>query len=149
VTEFPPGSGFPPPAGQPEGSARWAEQTAPATDEPFTGAYQPAGSSTPQVQQARGFFSALFDFGFSTFVTPKVIKAIYGLSMILIGLMSLLFIFAAFHLSAFAGIIALLVLAPLYFVISVAMTRVGLEFFMVIFRMGEDIKTLRDRGIPR
>ena len=44
----------------------------------------------------KGFFGSLFDVSFSSLVTTKVIKVLYILSMILIGLMALIFVGAAF-----------------------------------------------------
>ena len=44
------------------------------------------------------------------------------------------------------GLIVLLIGAPLYFLVVTALYRITLEFFMVIFRMAEDIRALRERG---
>src|SRR5947207_410107 len=59
----------------------------------------PAGSSTQQhtmdqepnanasaADQAQGLIATLFDFSFSSFVTTKFIKFIYGLAMLIAGL---------------------------------------------------------------
>jgi hypothetical protein len=93
-----------------------------------------------------GFLNALFDFSFTSFVTPKVIKILYILIMILTGLGAAGFIASAFSLSLGFGLIALFILAPLFFLITIALYRIVLEFFIVVFRMSEDIRTLRDRG---
>ncbi|HEY1321047.1 MAG TPA: DUF4282 domain-containing protein, partial [Streptosporangiaceae bacterium] len=110
---------------------------------------QPAGQPSPGPQvsgSSAGFLNALFDFSFTSFVTPKVIKILYILIMILTGLGAAGFIASAFSLSLGFGLIALFILAPLFFLITIALYRIVLEFFIVVFRMSEDIRTLRDRG---
>ena len=116
---------------------------------PAEGYGQPAGQPGPRPQvsgSSASFLSALFDFSFSSFVTPKVIKVLYILIMILAGLAAAGFIITAFALSPGAGLITLIIVAPLFFFITIALYRITLEFFMVIFRMAEDIRTMRDRG---
>ncbi|MFC9534342.1 zinc-ribbon domain-containing protein [Streptomyces sp. NPDC056975] len=49
----------------------------------FTPGSPPPG--TPS-SQGKGFFADLFDFGFTGFVTPKVVKFVYVVSMIVIAL---------------------------------------------------------------
>ena len=44
----------------------------------------------------KGFLASLFDLSFSNLITTKVIKVIYILSMILIGLGALVIVIAAF-----------------------------------------------------
>jgi hypothetical protein len=110
---------------------------------------QPAGQPSPRPQvsgSSTSFLSALFDFSFSSFVTPKVIKVLYILIMILAGLTAAGFIISAFAASPTLGLITLIIIAPLFFFITIALYRILLEFFMVIFRMAEDIRTMRDRG---
>lgn len=119
--------------------------------------YRPQQQTRPQPQQpqpqqpqpraeARGFLGALFDFGFTSFVTPKVVKVLYPLIMILTGLTAFAFVAGAFHASTGLGLLTLLVLAPLFFLVVTAIYRILLEFFIVIFRVAEDIRALRERG---
>jgi len=113
---------------------------------------RPQQQARPQQQQsrpraeARGFLGALFDFGFTSFVTPKVVKVLYPLIMVLTGLTALAFVAGAFHASTGLGFLTLLVLAPLFFLVVTAIYRILLEFFIVIFRVAEDIRALRERG---
>jgi hypothetical protein len=94
----------------------------------------------------KGFLGALFDFGFTSFVTPKVVKILYPLIMILAALSALGFVDVAFRASTGFGIVTLLILAPLFFLVVTAIYRILLEFFIVIFRVAEDIRALRERG---
>ena len=61
----------------------------------------------------KGFFGSLFDVSFSSLITTKVIKVLYVLSMVLIGLMALVIVASAFTQSVGAGLFTLLILAPL------------------------------------
>jgi len=79
-------------------------------------------------------------------VTPKVIRVLYPLIVIVAALSALGFIAAAFSTSTVFGIVTLFVLAPLFFLVVVAIYRISLEFFMVIFRISDDIRTIRERG---
>jgi hypothetical protein len=95
---------------------------------------------------AKGFLGALFDFRFTSFVTPKVVKVLYPLIMILTGLTALGFIDIAFRANIGFGFVSLFILAPLFFLVVTAIYRILLEFFIVIFRVAEDIRAMRERG---
>ena len=111
-----------------------------------------AGFPRPQQQQeasasTKGFIAALFDFGFNSFVTPKVVKVIYVLIMILTGLGAVGFAITAFRVSPAFGIISLLfILCPLFFLVEVALWRIVLELFIVIFRIADDLRVIRVRA---
>ena len=85
----------------------------------------------------KGFFGSLFDVSFSSLITTKVIKVLYILSMILIGLMALFFVVGAFTQSAAGGVITLLVLAPLAALLYLIYVRVILEVIICVFRIME------------
>ena len=95
----------------------------------------------------RGFFSALFDVSFSSFVTTKIIKVIYVITLVMIGLAALAFTVAAFSQSAAGGLFVLLIAAPLGALLYVIYARVLLEIVMAIFRImehtGEQVALLR------
>jgi Domain of unknown function (DUF4282) len=95
---------------------------------------------------SKGFVASLFDFGFTSFVTPTVVKVLYVLVMIVLALTGLGFAVGAFTLNKIAGIFVLIVVAPLFFFIFLALYRIVLELFMVIFRIAEDLRAIRDRG---
>ena len=92
----------------------------------------------------RGFLSSLFDISFSSLITTKVIKVLYVLSMILIGLGALVIIGGAFADSAAAGVIVLVIVAPLLALLYLVYVRVLLEIVIVIFRIGETNQELVD-----
>ncbi len=94
---------------------------------------------------AKGFAGSLFDFGFTSFVTPTIIKVVYVLVMIGYGLGALTIVVEGFFVNVIAGILAI-VFAALVFFIGLALWRIFLEVFMVIFRMADDIRAMRQGG---
>ncbi len=115
-------------------------------DYPRADAAPPPGQARQDFSSPKGFVASLFDFGFNSFVTPKVVKVVYVLVMILTGLGAVVFLLFAFRVSAAFGIISLVILCPLYFFINVALWRIALELFVVIFRIADDIRAIRARG---
>ena len=85
------------------------------------------------------FFGELFDFSFLEFITPKIIKVVYGLAIAMAGLVALVIILVGFSDSNFAGVVAIVV-AGVYFLASVVFTRVVLEFIMVTFRIADSTR---------
>ena len=90
----------------------------------------------------RGFFSSLFDLSFTSFVTTKIIKVIYVLTLIGIALLALAFVVGAFQESTGLGLFVLLIGAPIGSLIYIIYSRVILEFIIQVFRIGE---LLRDQ----
>lgn len=129
---------------QAQGATAWPGGAPAAAAAP--GAY-PAGmgpgGTGPSTSNA-GFFGALFDFGFNSFATPVVIKVLYVLGLIAIGLTYVFFVITAFTQGAGYGLIVLLLgaVGALFYVIFF---RVLLEFYYALVRMAEDIRIMRDR----
>jgi Domain of unknown function (DUF4282) len=118
--------------------------TARAEAEPATAAI--ADPVPGQAADARGFLGALFDFGFTSFVTPKVVRVLYMLITIGTVVSALVFTIIAFKASTPFGILTLLFGDPLFILIVMAIYRMILEFFMVTHRAAEDLRALRERG---
>ena len=104
------------------------------------GGYQPYPSSGPQGPgtDAKGFFGTLFDFSFSSFVTPKIVKLVYVLATIAIAIGYLGFLVAAFDQSAASGFFVL-IFGAIGAIVYLAFIRMTLEFYFAIVRMSEDI----------
>jgi Domain of unknown function (DUF4282) len=96
--------------------------------------------------QAKGFFASLFDYSFSSFITPKIIKLLYILSTIVVGLWTLFGILWAFKQSTGFGIVTLVLLGPIFFMITMIYTRVWLELLIVFFRIQGDVYEINRRG---
>ena len=114
-------------------------------------ALRSAASGVDFKQQA-GFLKALFDFKFEAFVTPKMISALYVLSMVMIALGVL-----AMAFGAVAGIIAgirfsgwgsalvsflWLLLTPVVGILYLAFSRMFFEIVIVLFKIKDNTETM-------
>ncbi|HJY59015.1 MAG TPA: DUF4282 domain-containing protein [Streptosporangiaceae bacterium] len=115
----------------------------PEAERPATAIADPAAG---EAADTRGFLGALFDFGFTSFVTPKVIKVLYMLIVIGTVVSALVFTIVAFKASTVFGFLMLVFGDPLFILIVLAIYRIILEFFVVTFRVAEDVRALRERG---
>ena len=92
----------------------------------------------------KGFIGSLFDFSFSSMVTPKIIKVLYVLFTLwtaLVGLIILVIGFRTGHVAG--GLFTLIVVEPIFLLLTLGIYRVVLEAFMVIFRMHDELKQIR------
>jgi Domain of unknown function (DUF4282) len=129
----------------PAGTAAFAAVPADAgTASPEAG--RPAEQAPKDSADTWGFLGALFDFGFTSFVTPKVIKVLYMLIVIGTVVSALMVTIIAFKASTVFGVLMLVFGDPLFILIVLAIYRIILEFFVVTFRVAEDIRAIRERG---
>ncbi len=112
---------YPPPPRQPPG---------PPTGPP------PGG---PSANEAKGLFAALYDFSFTTFVTPKIVRIAYLLATVLIGIGALVFFVSMLATGEGAAILVALVVVPLAALVYLVLVRMTLEFYVALIRMSEDI----------
>ena len=98
----------------------------------------PYGDGPVEKTDAAGFLRALFDFSFSTFITPKVVRFVYILATGLLVVVWLAWLAAAFSVSAGYGFLVL-VIGPIVMLVYLALIRMTLEFYLAITRMSEDI----------
>ena len=106
-----------------------------------------------------GFFRSLYDFSFDTFVTPKIIRVIYIIVLIVAAFWSLGILFAGFSTMSlasqfrgfgespngsimFAGFVQVIG-APVSFLLASIAARVSLEFTMAVFRIAENTDAMR------
>ena len=95
--------------------------------------------------EARGLFGSLFDFSFQSFVTPKIIKFLYALGLILGALGVLSFIVTSFMAHWGAGLAAL-VFSPLIYLLVVLYVRILMELLIVIFHIQENTAKIAARS---
>lgn len=94
-----------------------------------------------------GFFASLFDWGFTSFVTPRLIKIGYVISAIFLAISWLVFAFAAFVTNGGLGILVLII-GGLISLLWLIMYRLLFEFLMVVFRAAVDVHdTFKGRGV--
>lgn len=77
-----------------------------------------------------GFFSALFDFSFKSFITLKFLKVIYILLAVVVCLMALFGMYGAVESNTYIMLPAIPIGAVLYLVAI----RMGMETFVLLFR---------------
>jgi hypothetical protein len=90
------------------------------------------------MDETSGFFGALFDMSFTSLITTRIIKVLYVLAIILIGLEAIFWIGAGFHESTGLGVAILLIVAPLVSLVTLIYTRVLLEVVIALFRIMEN-----------
>ena len=61
-------------------------------------------------------------------------------------LAALFYTFLAFNASSLFGFLVLVIGDPLFIIIVMAFWRLVLESFVVVFRIAEDVRALRERG---
>ncbi|MFX0539231.1 DUF4282 domain-containing protein [Ornithinimicrobium sp. Y1847] len=91
--------------------------------------------------QGTNFFQALFDFEFNHFVTPKLVRVVYVVGMVLIGLLTLGMLVYAIEMMRFSSIMGLLwlIATPLLAIIYLAFFRMMLELYYAVVRLSEDV----------
>jgi hypothetical protein len=105
-----------------------------------------AHPAQPKADGERGFFGSLFDFSFKSFVTPKIIKVLYVLFTIWTALVSLVLLIVGFRTGGMAGgLFMLIIVVPVYVLLTLGIYRVVLEAFMVIFRIYEETRKISER----
>ncbi|MFD6177716.1 DUF4282 domain-containing protein, partial [Isoptericola sp. NPDC060282] len=151
----PPPAGPPPHGGQP-----------PYGDRPYTPAQQPyegqmpdpglyPGTEYPPDRSVAagphlpggdggGFFGALFDYSFSRYITPSVVRVIYIVVTVLVALGWLSGLVATFSQSIWAGILYL-VFAWIIALVYLALARITLEFFVAVISVSEKVNAYAKR----
>lgn len=106
----------------------------------------PGLSEHPASLSQRGFLASLFDVSFTSLVTTKLVRVIYLLAMIWIGLTALVYILVAFHLSPGVGILVLFVVAPVSSLFMLGFTRILLELCIGLFQIMANSNELVAQG---
>ncbi|NOZ93360.1 MAG: DUF4282 domain-containing protein [Acidobacteria bacterium] len=138
------------PAAVPEVAALLASTATPAIPVAASGPAA-AGKERAAVKQL-GFVRSLFDLSFSSFVTPKMIKAFYIIGLVLAALGAVGALVSGIGSLgtglrysrwgfAFLGLIWI-VLSPVVFFVELALVRMFLEVVMVLFKIKENLDVL-------
>ena len=138
-----------PPYGPPQpGGWQQPGPQSPYPPQPHPGYQPPSG---PRYDNDRGFFGSLFDFSFDNFIATKLVKFLYVLTLIMLSIASLVYLVL--------GLVALgngsgygllfIILAPVIWLFGLVVSRLYLELVIVMFKISEDIKDIRDNGAMR
>ena len=94
----------------------------------------------------KGFFGALFDFSFTHYVTPTIIRIIFGIVIVVSAILALGVAIAAFNINIVLGFFVLIIFGPLIFLVYVILYRVFLEVVMAVFTIAENTTKMVDGG---
>lgn len=86
------------------------------------------------------FFRSLFDISFTNFVTTKLIKILFILTMVALTIGYLIITIMAFAASAAAGVFMMFIFGPLAVFFYLLWARVFYELIIVIFRIFENTR---------
>jgi hypothetical protein len=100
-----------------------------------------AAQPNPPDNARRGFFESLMDTRFDSLITPKLIRLLYVIGMVILTIAVIAVIIGGFVESAGTGVLAL-VLAPIVALIYLVVLRVYLELVIVAFKIREGVDTV-------
>ncbi len=109
--------------------------------------WQGAAPATPRQRATgeKGFLGSLFDFSFQSLVTPKIIRILYILFTVWTALVALIILVIGFRTGGVAGgLFTLIIVEPIYVLLTLGIYRVVLEAFVVLFRIYEETKKIRE-----
>lgn len=89
-------------------------------------------------------FDLVMDFSFKKFVTPKLVRVIYALSLLAALLFALTWMIGGFKIGITYGLFTL-VTAPLAFLFYALFARMTMELVLAIFSIAEEVKKLNDK----
>lgn len=95
-------------------------------------------------QDIRLIFGLLTDLSFRHFITPRLVRLLYLLSLIGAALSALAWMASGFKVSLIYGCFTLLT-GPLAFFLYMLAARVVLEVVLAVFRIAENTDRLRER----
>lgn len=138
-----PGQPGQPPYPPHQGGHQSGAQGGPAGHDPHGQWGQPQVEPAHTPSSASGFFQALFDFSFKSFITVKFASFIYAVALFLIGVGALVGLIAAFVTMSqepLAGVFMLLLVliaAPFYLLL----VRLTLELYVATIRTAQNTAT--------
>ena len=92
----------------------------------------------------RPTFDLVMDFSFKKFVTPKLVRVIYALSLLAALLFALTWMVGGFKIGITYGLFTLIT-APLAFLFYALFARMMMELVLAIFSIEEEIKKLNEK----
>jgi hypothetical protein len=103
------------------------------------------------MKELKGFLFTLFDISFNEFITAKIIRFLYALSIVGLGIGAVFCIGLAFRSSEWLwlGPLTLFILAPALFLICLTCVRILLELIIVIFIISENTARIANNTEPR
>lgn len=98
------------------------------------------------MSEAKGMWDGLLDFSFRRYATPRMLKFLYGLHLLIGLIVAVAWVVLAFQQAAAQGLVALLGALIGYF-LWILYCRVVLEVLSAVFRIADAIAP--DRTVPQ
>jgi Domain of unknown function (DUF4282) len=96
--------------------------------------------STTLWSEMRAVMDLVFDFSFQHFVTPRLIRVLYALSLLAAVLATVTWMFSGFGNGLFHGLFTF-VTGPVAFLIYILCARVVMEVILAIFQIAEKLRS--------
>lgn len=96
-----------------------------------------------QGDTSKGLFASLFDFNFTSFITLKFLKVIYGLLMAVVLLIGVIMFFSFLVKGGIGGVFFAIIIVPIATLLYLIFVRVYLESLALFFRIGENTQAIR------
>lgn len=93
------------------------------------------------IEVSRSYLQALFDFTFTRYITIQMLPVVYGLMIVASAILIIDQVTSAFSVSPLKGW-CYAVTGPFAFIVLLSIFRALLEFFVVVFRIAEDMEEL-------
>ena len=99
-------------------------------------------------REVTALFTVLTDLSFKQFVTPRIARTLYSLSLIGAVLASAAWVCEGFAVGVMRGLFTL-VTVPVAFFVYILTARVALELMLAVFRIAENTEKLREKSDRR
>lgn len=110
---------------------------APDTERPAPGWFRRAGIN------CRIYLTTLFDFSFSKFITVQMFPVLYGVILVSTLTAMIYLTVEAFFTSWWRGLFYLFIAGPISFITVATIVRALMEFYIVVFRIAENMDEIR------
>ncbi len=100
----------------------------------------PPSKSSTLWSELRAVLDLVLDFSFQHFVTPRLIRLLYALSLIAAVLATLTWMFSGFGSGSYLYGLFTFVTGPVAFVIYILSARVVMEVILAIFQIAEKLR---------
>ncbi|MBW6464478.1 MAG: DUF4282 domain-containing protein [Firmicutes bacterium] len=110
------------------------------------GAEPVSGRGVNMQEEGRSFFSSLFDITMREMITPKIIRVMYVIGIILIGIGALGAILTSIFAVGDSGagvLLATIIAAPIGAVLGVIFLRIYLEIIILLFNIYDQLKEIK------
>jgi hypothetical protein len=95
---------------------------------------------------AKGLLRSLYDFGFTSLITTRIIKFVYALLVISYSIVAAILFLVGLATGIAPGILFAIIFVPIFYLIYLILLRIWMEVIVVFFKIGEDVHAIRHRA---